>query len=108
LEETGEGCDTCNYDDITKKFVCTRCSDYYSSNSNYLLFNKKCINIEERNLTKYKGCLEVSFNEKTKKYECIACRRNNVFIAGEKICKDFTDIGLSSSCLEAESIKSKD
>ena len=69
----------------------------------------QCINITKLNLMELEVCPEINYNEETKEYECSKCQQHNlILVSNEKRCKYYSDLGLSSGCLEAESIKSKD
>ena len=110
LEETGEGCNSCNYNVISKKFECTRCKSNYDGIIYKLINNlHQCINITKLNLMELEVCPEINYNEEIKEYECSKCQEDNlILVSNEKRCKYYSDLGLSSGCLEAESIKSKD
>ena len=50
------------------------------------------------------GCLDATFNEITKKYECYYCKNDFAKVKNEKRCIKHIEENLSSYCLEVENI----
>ena len=105
----GNYCDSCKYNESSKKFECFQYSSYHYSSLgryvNYVYIKNKFQCLDNRNSNdKYLyGCLEANYIEDNK-YECLKCIEDFIPIINDKTCRKTNEINLSNNCLEGINI----
>ena len=96
----GEGCETCSYNEQSKKYKCNSCSSHYVYVNNIY----QCFSHSNKSQLNLYGCVEAQYDEKNDKYECLRCLGNYEFKDNEKTCRIASDVGLSSDCYYFENL----
>ena len=118
ISDTGEGCRTCEYNPLNKKYECKSChssSHYYSSGyyyyyTNYVyIINKfQCLSNTNPEKIGLYGCLIAEYQQDSDKYKCLECKNTTytgfIPVITDQSCIDRFLVGLSDKCLEAEKI----
>ena len=104
MEDTGDGCETCRYNFLSKKYECQTCYTYYSSDYThydyaYIKNTFQCLsNMNPEKVGLY-GCLTAEYIQNSKSYKCLECKNltNERFIPviSDDSCIEPISVGLS-------------
>ena len=99
--EVSDLCNSCFYDEVTKKYGCLSCNlnNYVYINNTY-----ECLNISETKQENLKNCKTAFYDEETKTYECLECNYGANKYLNETICKYKSELGISDLCTEIENL----
>ena len=107
----GKGCETCGYNNLTKRHECYSCRkenydfeikqylDIYA----YVNNTFQCLDSTNQTQKYLYGCL-LAHHIKDDIYECFTCKIRFIPIINENICRMPRELNLSNYCLEAENI----
>ena len=96
ISEIGKGCDTCIYNDTSKQYECSKCSNSHC----YVDNTFKCLpKTNENGLNHCSHALHI----KGEKYECVQCESYNyILIKPDNTCVSLSSYDFNQNCLEYE------
>ena len=100
--DAGYYCDSCEYNDQSKKFECFECLFDYGT---YVTNTHKCYSNSYKGEKNFYGCTKAEYIQAKDNYDCLECKNDFILIENDKICEKVNIIGLSSYCLQVENLR---